>query len=404
MAVAGDSRENPFDLIERGLAALPGYVARLRDADLGPVVIKTREIADRNEAVSAEAVRRFEKSGAWAADGALNMVAWLRTNGKLSGSAAMERISVARQLEQLPETAQAFQRGDVGYQHVAIMARTAEHVGTAAVRQAELTLLAAARAHDPGQFVGIAKEFECQTDQAAVLAEANRAYSRRYFHLSEPANGLVRLDGQLDAEGGAVVKTALEALMPPPGKDDDRTAGQRRADALVELARRPLDGSKLGSTGGQRPHLVITASVETLAGLPGAPAARMEGVGPIPAETAQRHGCDATVSWLLGQAELENESSSHAKRQIPPSTRRALVARDRDCVFNGCHRPAAWCDGHHVRWWTRGGETKLENLALVCGRHHRMLHEEGWQIERTKSGQWVTKPPAHRVNAQARSA
>jgi hypothetical protein len=117
----------------------------------------------------------------------------------------------------------------------------------------------------------------------------------------------VRLDGLLDAEGGAVVKTAIEALMSVPARDDERTAGQRRA-----------------------------------------PAARLEGVGPIPLETAQRHGCDATVSWLLGQAELENETS-HAKRQIPPSTRRALVARDRDCVFYGCHRPAAWCDGHHVR-------------------------------------------------------
>ena len=403
MAAAGDSRENPFDLIERGLAALPGYVARLRDEELGPVVIRMRALADRNEAVAAEAVRRFEKSGAWAADGALNMVAWLRTNGKLSGPAAMERISVARQLEQLPATARAFLRGDVGYQHVAVMARTAEHVGTAAVRQAESTLLQAAQTHDPGQFVGIAKEFECQTDQATVLAEANRAFSRRYFHLSEPTNGLVRLDGQLDAEGGATLKTALEALMPPPATNDDRTAGQRRADALVELARRPLDGSKLGSTGGQRPHLVITASVETLAGLPGAPAARLEGVGPIPLETAQRHGCDATVSWLLGQAELENETS-HAKRQIPPSTRRALVARDRDCVFNGCHRPAAWCDGHHVKWWTRGGETKLENLALVCGRHHRMLHEEGWQIERTKLGRWVARPPANGVAPQSRSA
>ena len=404
MAAAGDSRENPFDLIERGLAALPGYVARLRDQELGPVVIKTREIADRNEAIAAEAVRRFEKSGAWAADGALTMVAWLRTHGKLSGSAAMERILVARQLEQLPETAQAFLRGDVGYQHVAIMARTAEHVGTAAVRQAESSLLQAAQSHDPGQFVGIAKEFECQTDQAAVLAEANRAFSRRYLHLSEPGNGLMRLDGQLDAEGGATLKTALEALMPPPASHDDRTAGQRRADALVELARRPLDGSKLGSTGRQRPHLVITASVETLAGLPGAPAARMEGVGPIPLETAQRHGCDATVSWLLGQAELENENSSRAKRQIPPSTRRALVARDRDCVFNGCHRRAAWCDGHHVRWWTHGGETKLENLALVCGRHHRMLHEEGWQLKRGSNGRWSAIPPSARGAPHARSA
>jgi len=404
MAGSDNRGDSPLDLMRRGLEAFPAWLARQRDEDLGPVAIELREFVDRSEGLSAEVVGRFEKSGAWAADGALNMVAWLRTHGKLSGSAAMERLAIARQLEQLPETAQAFQRGDVGYQHVAIMARTAEHVGSAAVRQAESTLLAAAQSHDPGQFVGIAKEFECQTDQAAVLAEANRAFSRRHLHLSEPNNGLVRLDGQLDAEGGATLKTALEALMPPPASTDDRTAGQRRADALVELARRPLDGSKLGHTGGQRPHLVITASVETLAGIPGAPAARMEGVGPIPLETAQRHGCDATVSWLLGQAELENESSSHAKRQIPPSTRRALVARDRDCVFNGCHRPAAWCDGHHVRWWTQGGETKLENLALVCGRHHRMLHEEGWQLKRGSNGRWSAIPPSARGAPHARSA
>jgi hypothetical protein len=155
MAASGDSRENPFDLIQRGYDALAALIARLRDDELGPVVIRLRELADHNEAVSAEAVRRFEKSGAWAADGALNMVAWLRTHGKLYWSAAMERIAVARQLEQLPETAQAFLRGDVGYQHVAVMARTAEHLGTAAVRQAESSLLQAAQTHDPGQFVGI---------------------------------------------------------------------------------------------------------------------------------------------------------------------------------------------------------------------------------------------------------
>jgi len=190
--------------------------------------------------------------------------------------------------------------------------------------------------------------------------------------------------------------------MPAPRKDDDRTPGQRRVDALVELARRPLDGSKLGSAGGQRPHLVITASAETLAGLPGAPPAQMEGVGPIPIETAQRHACDPSVSWLLGQAELESETS-HAHQRIPAPTRRALVARDRGCVVNHCNRPAAWCDGHHVIWWTRGGKTALGNLALVCGRHHRMLHEEGWTLER-KDGRWVARPPVQRVPANARSA
>ena len=366
------------------------------------MAIELREFVDRSEGISADVVRRFEKSGAWAQDGALSMVSWLKSNGKLSGGAAMERVSMARQLEKLPETAQAFRRGDLGYQHVAILTHTAEKVGTSALKNEEASLLQAAQCMDPGQFAGVAKAFEFRLDQAAALIEANRAYSRRYLHLSEPKDGLVYLEGRLDAEGGAVVKTALDALMQAPHRDDDRTAGQRRADALVDLARRPLAGSKLGSTGGMRPHLVITASVETLAGVPGAPVAELQGSGPIANETLQRHACDATVSWLIGKAETDQETS-HEHRKIPPSIRRALVARDKDCVFNACHRPPDWCDGHHLKWWTRGGETKLENLALVCGRHHTMVHEGGWTIERL-GGRWMTKPPGNRVRAQARSA
>ncbi|MDQ6882635.1 MAG: HNH endonuclease [Candidatus Dormibacteraeota bacterium] len=394
--------ESPLELIRRGFERLPGWMARQPDEACGPAAIELREFSDRSEANQAEALRRFEKSGAWASDGSLSIVAWLRSHGKLSGGAAMERVAIARQLAQLPQTEKAFQRGELGYQHVAIMTRTAEHVGIAAVQKAESTLLAQAQSHDPGQFVTIAKEFEHRTDAEAALRESNRAFGRRCLHLSEPRDGLVHLDGLLDAEGGATLKTALDKLMPPPSKTDDRTAEQRRADAMVDLARTALSGGKLGSTGGQRPHLVITAGVDTLAGVPGAVPARIDGVGPIPVETAERHAYDATVSWLLGKAEFESETN-HAHRQIPPSTRRALVARDRECVFHGCHRPAGWCDGHHLVFWSRGGETKLDNLALVCGRHHRMLHEEGWTLERV-GGRWTTKPPDGRASPHARSA
>ncbi|MEO6797014.1 MAG: DUF222 domain-containing protein [Candidatus Dormibacter sp.] len=402
MAGAGELHETPLDLIRRGYEQMPGWVAGQPDEACGPIAIELQEFRDRSEANSAEALRRFEKSGAWVADGSLSMVAWLRTHGKLSGGAAMERITIARQLDKLPETEKAFQRGELGYEHVAIMSRTAQHVGVAAVQQAESVLLEAARVKDPGQFSEVTKEFEHRTDAEVALRETNKAFSRRYLRVSEPKDGLVRLDGLFDAEGGATLTTALNAVMPQPNRDDDRTPEQRRADAMVDLARKALGGGKLGSTGGQRPHLVITASVETLAGVPGAAPARMDGVGPVPVETAQRHGCDATVSWLVGKAELERETS-HAHRQIPPSTRRALVARDRECIFHGCHRPAGWCDGHHLVWWSRGGETKLDNLALVCGRHHRMLHEEGWTLGRA-GGRWVTKPPGQRVAAHARSA
>ena len=402
MAGLGTLEESPFELMRRARKAFPGWLARQRDKDLGPVAIELREVADWTEAFSAEVIRRFEKSGAWAQDGATDMIAWLKSNGRLSGGAALERVSVARQLEKLPETADAFLRGDLGYGHVAIMTRTAERVGTSTFKKEEASLLQAAQTMDPGKFAVEAKKFEIRVDEAAALAESNRAYSRRYLHLSDVKDGLVHLDGLLDAEGGAVVKTALDALMPPPKHDDDRTAGQRRADALVDLARHSMSGSKLGSTGGMRPHLVITASVEALAGVKGAEPADLEGVGPIANETLQRHACDATVSWLLAKTEI-NQETSHEHRQIPPSVRRALVARDKDCVFNGCHRPASWCDGHHVRWWTRGGKTELENLALLCGRHHRMVHEEGWSIEHVGS-RWVTKAPGRPVAAHARSA
>jgi Domain of unknown function (DUF222) len=403
MAASGDRSGTPLARIKAALDDLPGWLTAQDDASLGEPLIEIRGIIDRSEAVFADGVRRFDKSGEYKADGALSLTAWLRWKCKLSGGAALERVEIARQLEKLPKTEAAFANGDLGYQHAVVMARAAEHVGPAAVRKEEASLLQAAQTMDPGQFTGVAKNFEHRVDAAAALGEANRAYERRYLHLSEPQNGMVRLDGILDLEGGATLKTALSALMPPPTNDDPRTPGQRRVDALVDLARRPLDGSKLGSVGGQRPHLLITATAETLLGLRGAPPAEMAGVGPIPMETAQRHACDPSVSWLLGQAELESESASHAHRQIPASTRRALVARDRSCVFNACHRPAIWCDGHHLVWWTRGGKTALANLALVCGRHHRMLHEEGWTLER-RDGRFVTIPPARRLMPSARSA
>jgi len=403
MAAAGDRSGTPLARIKAALDDLPGWLSVQDDASLGEPLIEIRGIIDRSESVFADGVRRLDKSGEYRADGALSLTDWLRWKCKLSGGAALERVEIARQLEKLPKTEAAFASGDLGYQHVVLIARAAENVGSGPVQKEEHNLLKAAQTMDPGRFAAVAKGFEHRVDAAAALGEANRAYQRRYFHISEPQDGMVRLDGILDLEGGATLKTALGALMPPPTNDDPRTPGQRRVDALVDLARRPLDGRKLGSVGGQRPHLVITATAETLVGLKGAPPAEMAGVGPIPMETAQRHACDPTVSWLLGQAELESESVSHAHRQIPAATRRALVARDRDCVFNGCHRPAIWCDGHHLVWWTRGGKTALPNLALVCGRHHRMLHEGGWTLER-RDGRFMTIPPARRLMPSARSA
>src|ERR1700737_1641933 len=200
-------------------AVVKAMSAFVREADgeaLGEALIQIREAGiDPLEAVFATGVRRFDKSGEYKADGALSLTAWLRWKCKLSGGAALERVEVARQLEKLPKTEAAFANGDLGFQHVAVLARTAEHVGAAAVRKDEANLLEAARHGDPGQFTTVAKNFEHRVDPAGALTEANRAYERRYFHIAEPVDGLVRLYRVLAVEGGAILRGAMQKFMKP---------------------------------------------------------------------------------------------------------------------------------------------------------------------------------------------
>ena len=366
---------------------------------LAEVLIQIRESGvDPLEAVFVEGLRRFDESGEFASDGTLGIVAWLRSNCKLSGGAAAERVTISRQLEHLPQTQRAFAGGDVGYQHVVVMARTAQHVGVAAVQRQEAQLLTTAATTDPGQFAGVAKDFEHRIDAAAFLSDANGAHERRYLHIGEPFEGTVRIDGMVDIEAGAIIRNAVSALT-LPSSDDDRTPGQRRADALVEICRRG-PGRHTGDGAGPRPQLVIKASVATLTRTAGSPAGELEGGGAIPGETVRRYACDAAITRILGSGELEHEIG-HASRTIAPATRRALAARDQHCVFNRCDRPPAWCDGHHLVHWADGGPTRLENLALLCRPHHRMVHEEGWMLER-RDGRFIasrSKP----VPARARS-
>src|SRR5438876_3354656 len=149
-------------------AAVQEVSVSVREAEaetLGEALIQIREAGiDPLEAVFADGVRRFDRSGEYKADGALSLTEWLRSRCKLSGAAAAERVEIARQLEKLPRTEAAFANGDLGYQHVAVMARAAEHVGAAAVRKEEASLLQAAQTMDPGKFIGVAKNFEHRVD------------------------------------------------------------------------------------------------------------------------------------------------------------------------------------------------------------------------------------------------
>jgi len=358
MCRASDRPEAPPAQLKGAIDRFPGWLRVVGDSALGEQLIELREGIDRLEAVFADGLRRFDKSGEYQADGALSAVAWLRWKCRLSGGAAAERVGIARQLEQLPKIEQAFARGEVGYQQVAVLARTAEHVGAQAVRQEEGTLLQAAQTMDAGQFSVEAKKFEHKIDAEWALEEANRAYARRYLMVGQPLNGLVRLDGLLDAEAGATLQTALNALM-TPSKGDERTTTQRRADALVELCRRQLDGGKLPQVGGQRPHLMITASRQTLTGGSGHPAGELAWADTIPTETVRRLSCDAGLSQQTA------DGATPETRTIPAATRRAWSSAIGTVRFRGATDGRAgrmritWCTGR-----TRENEHEQSRLAL----------------------------------------
>ena len=261
MAALGERHGSPIRQVKDLIGRLPAWIRGVDESELGAGLVEIRESIVQLEAAFADGLRRFDKSGEFRADGAVSLVDWLRWKTKLSGGAAIERVTIARQLEQLPQTRQAFASGDVGYQHVALLARTAEKVGAAAVQGEETNLLKSAETMDPGRFSEVAKTFEYRVDRAAALTEANRAYARRYLHISDVKDGLVHLEGLLDAEGGATLRTALQPFMKPV-KDDARNYGQRSVDALMELCWQGGSGSRRDGAG-PRPQLVIRASLDT---------------------------------------------------------------------------------------------------------------------------------------------
>jgi len=349
------------------------------DEALAEDLVELRRSIDLLEAEFARRLRRFEAQRGYLSERAASLVAWLRNRCRMSAAAAAQQAEVARRVPELPETGRALEAGEIGFHHAAVIARCATEVGASEVRRVEMTLVDAARKLDPGRLRLVTRHLRHCVDPDGALDAANDEHERRWLSISQTYGGLFVIDGQLDAEGGALVRAAINAL-DTPAKDEDRTPRQRRADALVELVRRQLQGGTLPEVAGQRPHVTLTASVETLQHAPGAPAAELSWAGPVPAETARRVACDASVTRVTLDASGEPIGVGRTSRTVPPAMRRALAVRDKGCRFPGCDRPPEWTDAHHRRHWADGGETKLDNLLLLCRRHHRVVHELGCEL------------------------
>src|SRR5262249_18135164 len=240
-------------------------------------------------------------------------------------AAASEQVRVARQLERHPEASRAFSAGEVNFAHTQVITRVLEDAPAAVAREAEPSLIEMARRTDPYRLGMHTRHLRHAFAPEAALEESRHNHERRRLHLSESMDGVFYLDGVLDTEGGALLRTALDAAMGPPARDDERTPAQRRADALTDLARRQLDSGELPTVGGQRPHLTLTADIATLAKLPGSRAADMDWGSPVPAETLRRIACDASVTCVLVSAEGDPLSVGRTRRTFTAGQRKGLA-------------------------------------------------------------------------------
>ena len=170
----------------------------------------------------------------------------------------------------------------------------------------------------------------------------------------------------------------------------------------MEMASQQLQRGEHPTVRGERPHLTVTTSLESLREQPSSAVPELAGLGPVHRAIARRIACDAlrrdiTISGEPASGEdIVPLSVGRSRRTIPANLREALRLRDNGCRFPGCDRPFAWCEAHHKVHWADGGKTELSNLVSMCRRHHRVVHEEGWSIS-INDGRVVVTPPPQRI-------
>ena len=432
---------------------------RLGDSALVDQNLELQQLLDRFQGVWLKGLAAIDARGAAGADQdtpGLSTAGWLRARLRLSAGAAHSVVRTARALFRGPltATAQALTDGAISPAHAQVLAAGTHDLPTQVAADAEPVLVEAARRLDPPRLRQAIAHLRLVADPDGAEARAERQHQRRGVWVSSTWEGMVAVNGLLDPEAGQTLVAALDPLAGPSGADDPRSAAQRRADALTELARRNLEGGRLPQTGGVRPQLLVTVDLDSLLGHPGGVGGEMGGAWPLDPEACRRLACDGAVTRVLvtrrppghsgsGGGDGADDRDRHndgdddrgrggdgrladplraAARLLPPTLggapaqplevgrtsrvvtaaqRAALIVRDRGCALDGCDRPPGWCEAHHLVHWHHGGPTDLDNLALLCRAHHRAVHEGGWRLGRDPDGRLTATPPHRRPRAAA---
>ena len=368
--------QTPTDLPDKAA----GLERQAETAVLGDAIA---ELAARMQAATYELlamIHQFDERGGWG-QGFTSCAHWLNWRTGLAMGAAREKVRVARALAELPQMSAAMRRGALSYSKVRALTRVA-------TPETEARLLDFARCATAAHVERLVRAWR-RVDRIAAAEDDQRRHESRHLEVWVDEDGMVVVRGRLSPEVGAVVQRALEAasdrLYHAADDKAEVSAGKRRADALGLIAESALAADLDRSTAGDRYQVVVHVDADGLdAAAEAGQSALEDGIG-VPAEMSRRLACDAATVVMSHARDGTVLDVGRKTRTIPPAIQRALMARDRRCRFRGCD--ASHCDAHHVRHWADGGTTRLDNLLLVCRRHHRAVHEEGFTVELRDDGE-----------------
>jgi hypothetical protein len=368
----------------------------------GPALLdRTRDLVEavnRAQAELARTVRVADSKQAFAADGQKTAASWLRGHCRLSKAAASQVVRNGRALEQLPAVAAAHAAGALTAEQVDVIGQVVapKYVALAAAQGVDLEAMA---------------EIFCRLGRLAPHADLTKAVhaylqmldtdgpepdptEERFLTFTRHADGSISGRFHLDAVGAEKVQAALEAHRQadrPAG--DERTLGQQQADAWVQWADTTLAAGTGPLLRRVRPQVAVNVDLaDLLDPATGKGAARAGFGATLSAARARWLACDADLTRIVLGPNGEPLDLGRQHRLVTPALRKAVIARDRTCVFAGCGAPHWWAEVHHLIHWALGGETSLANSGLLCERHHTQVHH-GFRVERDTAGRWHTYRP-----------
>ncbi len=329
-------------------------------------------------------IREFDAREGWA-NGFRSCADWLSWRTGVAPGAAREKVRVARALAELPLISEKMREGSLSFSKARAITRVATPEN-----EADLADLAD---HTTAAHIEKIVRAWRRVDRLEDAEQEAARHDGRNLTLYQDDDGMFVVTGRLDPEVGGLLEKAMEAAEahlyrsgktaetdePRAGEramEEHPTAEQRRADAIGFLAEQALAHSESAGTRpprrADRFQVILHMNREANSG----PA---HDTIDVSAETSRRLACDAGLVVMTHDVDENVLDVGRKRRTVPPALRRALESRDQGCRFPGCGLKHT--DAHHIAHWSEGGHTRLDNLVLLCRRHHRAVHEDGWTVQ-----------------------